>query len=312
MKNPLISVIVPVYGVEKYIEKCARSLFSQNYGNVEFIFVNDGTKDRSIEILNALIDKEFAALRSKILIVDKENGGLPSARKTGLEHATGDYILHVDSDDCLAAGALAKIAGAAEATDADLIHFDFLKEYPEKIKHKRERSYRSGKGAKFALDLVNGRAFGYVWNKCFKRSIYTSHELYFAPHAMNEDTYMCLQLLPRAASIYHIKEPLYHYNRSNVVSYTATCDKGGRRQFCMNMLDLYRRYSADIESSPLKTTLNAIMMRVAYYCWKNKWEFLADNKEIAAIVAKAPVGFDYYIPILLQLHIRFIAERLCR
>ena len=80
-----ISIIAPIYGVEKYICEFARSLFVQDYPYIEFIFVNDGTKDRSIELLEMLIDAEFEHLKPQIKIVHKQNGGLPAARRTGLD-----------------------------------------------------------------------------------------------------------------------------------------------------------------------------------------------------------------------------------
>ena len=92
MKNPVISVVIPVYGVEKYIEEFADSLFSQGYPYVQYVFVNDGTKDNSIGILNRVIDSRYPDLREKILIVSKENDGLPAARKTGMDYVTGEYV----------------------------------------------------------------------------------------------------------------------------------------------------------------------------------------------------------------------------
>ncbi|MBQ5836463.1 MAG: glycosyltransferase family 2 protein, partial [Alistipes sp.] len=94
-----ISLIVPIYGVERYIAQCAKSVLGQTYEDIQFIFVNDGTKDRSMEILGELIEAEFSHLKERILIINKENGGLPSARKAGLEAAEGEYILFADSDD---------------------------------------------------------------------------------------------------------------------------------------------------------------------------------------------------------------------
>ena len=94
MKQPLISVIIPVYGVEKYIAQCLESVINQKYKNLEIIVVNDGTKDRSAEIA-----KEYAAKDSRIKVFDFENGGLSVARNRGLEIATGDYISYIDSDD---------------------------------------------------------------------------------------------------------------------------------------------------------------------------------------------------------------------
>ena len=100
MSKYRVSLIVPVYGVEKYIAQFAESVLEQTYQNIQFIFVNDGTKDRSIEILNELIEVKYSNLKSRILILNKENGGLPSARKAGLEVAEGDYILFTNNKIC--------------------------------------------------------------------------------------------------------------------------------------------------------------------------------------------------------------------
>ena len=90
MITPRISVIAPIYGVERYIAKFADSLLGQTYKNIEFIFVNDGTRDSSIEILKGVIEAKYGDLVGNIKIIHKVNGGLPAARKTGLESATGD------------------------------------------------------------------------------------------------------------------------------------------------------------------------------------------------------------------------------
>ena len=134
-----ISLIVPIYGVEKYIGKFAESALEQTYQDIQFIFVNDGTKDRSMEILNGLIDGKYSHLRERILIIDKENGGLPSARKAGLEAAEGEYILFADSDDWLEREAVEKVMSKAQETDADIVYFDIVKEYGHKKSIKRER-----------------------------------------------------------------------------------------------------------------------------------------------------------------------------
>ena len=90
-KGPLISVIVPVYNVERYLRKCLDSIINQTFSNIEIICVNDGSKDSSLSII-----KEYAARDKRIVVVDKENGGLSSARNAGLDIARGDYISFVD------------------------------------------------------------------------------------------------------------------------------------------------------------------------------------------------------------------------
>ena len=91
MKTPLtISLIAPVYGVEKYIARFAESVFCQSYPYIQFVFVNDGTKDASMDVLNAIIKDRFSHLKEQIVIVNQDNAGLPAARRKGNEYATGD------------------------------------------------------------------------------------------------------------------------------------------------------------------------------------------------------------------------------
>jgi glycosyltransferase involved in cell wall biosynthesis len=153
-----ISLIVPIYGVEKYIAKFAESALDQTYQDLQFIFVNDGTKDRSMEILRDLIANRYAHLQSRIVIVDKENGGLPSARKAGLDVAEGEYVLFADSDDWMETDAVEKVMAKADETDADIVYFDLIKEYGNKTSYKREREYTGATKDDFIvnMDLIAG------------------------------------------------------------------------------------------------------------------------------------------------------------
>lgn len=116
MKQPLISVIIPVYGVEKYISQCLESVINQTYKNLEIIVVNDGTKDRSADIA-----KEYAAKDSRIKVYDFQNGGLSVARNRGLEIATGEYISYLDSDDWLDTKMYETLLETAMKNEADMV-----------------------------------------------------------------------------------------------------------------------------------------------------------------------------------------------
>lgn len=116
MKQPLISVIIPVYGVEKYISQCLESVINQTYNNLEIIVINDGTKDRSAEIA-----KEYAAKDSRIKVYDFKNGGLSVARNRGLEIATGEYISYLDSDDWLDTKMYETLLETAMKNEADMV-----------------------------------------------------------------------------------------------------------------------------------------------------------------------------------------------
>ena len=121
MSSPKVSILIPVYGVEKYIARCARSLFAQTYANIEYIFVDDCSPDNSIGLLYSIIE-EFPMRREQMRVVRQDrNRGLGAARRRAMEECVGEYVMHVDSDDCVTENAVAKLVSAALATGADIV-----------------------------------------------------------------------------------------------------------------------------------------------------------------------------------------------
>ena len=230
--SPLVSLIVPVYGVEKYIEQCARSVLAQTYDNVEFIFVNDGTKDASREILSAVL-KDFPA--RNVRIVDKENAGLPMARKSGLDVATGDYVMHVDADDWIEPDAVEKLVDEALRTGADLVYCDFWKEYGKRSKLDHEKHYTEADKVRWMNRLYDNGAYGYVWCKFCKRSLY--EDIFVPTYNMHEDIVFSTQLIWRASSIAQLSLPLIHYRRTNGSSASHVARRRRRVQSARNILD---------------------------------------------------------------------------
>ena len=122
---PTVSILVPIYGVEKYIEQCAETLFQQSFADIEYVFVNDCTKDRSVEILQQTIDR-FSERKSQVILIQHEhNKGLGGARHTAFAASRGRYIMHVDSDDLLPLDAVEKLVKAAEKSGADIVDGGF-------------------------------------------------------------------------------------------------------------------------------------------------------------------------------------------
>ena len=111
----LISIIVPVYNVEKYVKKCILSLVRQTYKNIEILIIDDGTKDKSIDIIRNIKDK-------RIRIIHQKNGGVSSARNNGLEHAKGEYIVFVDSDDFVAKDYIEYLYSLITLKDSDFAY----------------------------------------------------------------------------------------------------------------------------------------------------------------------------------------------
>ena len=119
--NPKVSVIVPIYGVEVFIRRCVESLCSQDYDNYELVFVDDGSPDSSVDILAEVLDAH-PEVRAKSLIIRQKNAGLPKARMAGLGVATGDYVIHVDSDDWVEPDYLSQLVGKAVEEGADVVY----------------------------------------------------------------------------------------------------------------------------------------------------------------------------------------------
>lgn len=305
--HPSFTIIAPIYGVQNYIVKCAESLLGQTYDNIQFVFVNDGTKDSSIDLLEKLIDERYSSLKDRIVIVNKENQGLPAARKTGMEYATGDYILHVDSDDWMETDAISKLAAKAEETDADVIYFDFYKEYSKRSKLDKERDYDTQSKLRFIWGLFNYKAYGYVWNKCTKRSLYDEYDIRFPSYGMHEDIFLMSQLLYHAGSIVHLPAALYHYRRDNPGSISAAKRKNRRHDSALNMMDLYVRYMDDLQNSPICDSYGEILFRTGWLSIRYGFGFFEKFPFLAQKIRKQTLSFRNKTFILWQLITRIYA-----
>ena len=183
-----LSIIVPVYNVEPYIRSSIESLYKQGLDEQDFevILVNDGTQDHSFEKIEDIIREH-----SNILRVDQENQGLSGARNTGMKHATGQYILFVDSDDLLAEGCLAKLLPIALDTSADLVVADFLKLSDEEILNYQPdintpcRYVEKSGSALFMEDLDPSK--NYVWRTIYRKEFLDKNNLRFIHGICYED-----------------------------------------------------------------------------------------------------------------------------
>ena len=216
MNECKLSIIVPVYGVEKYIDKCLNSLVKQSLKEIEIIVVNDGTKDNSQKI----IDKYVKEYPDKIKSYIKENGGQGSARNYGLKKATGEYIGYVDSDDFVEKDMYKKLYNKAKKNNYDIVvcgNYNVSEDYQNKNIDTFINNYNT--------DLEN-IFFGKmaVWNKIYKRDILIKNKLEFKEKVWYEDLAFTLKAIMNSNTFAFIDEPLYDYliregstmNNSNV------------------------------------------------------------------------------------------------
>ncbi len=301
--TPKISIIAPIYGVEQYIVEFADTVLSQSYPHIEFIFVNDGTKDRSIELLEALIADKYEHLRPQIKIIHKLNGGLPAARRTGIDNATGDYIYHVDSDDWLSEGAIEKIAAKIVATDADIVYFNYVKEYPSRSSIKRDRSYANGTQREFVRNMYNHRSFGSLCNKCVRRSLYTENTIYVPKYGYAEDCYVSTQLVGYSKSVAYLDENVYHYRKGNPNALTGHHRRKRKREYALNFIDLYEKYrDVPADRNPVACIFDDILMQAGWYSIFYRLDLFKEYPWLAKAVRGAKIrGGGSDVPIIAQL-----------
>lgn len=228
MKNTVkVSVCVPIYGVEQYIEECVRSLMEQTMkDDIEFIFVNDCTKDKSIEILKKVIS-DYPERNNQVKIINHEvNKGLAAARNTAIDTASGDFIIHVDSDDYLELNAIEKLYDTANEYDVDLVipDFNIIYKNGHAIYHD---NYNNDKFYYLSQVLTRKRLVNII-GKLIKKEIITANNLREIEGVnQGEDYLMTPRIIYYANTIKKIDLPLYNYNRSNISSYTSTFNEKG-------------------------------------------------------------------------------------
>lgn len=208
--KPLVSLVLPVYGVENYIEQCAKSMFEQTYSNIEYIFVDDKTQDASIDKLERVM-KDYPERSKQVTIVRKpKNEGLPQARRTGMEFVHGQYIMHLDSDDWADKDMVSDMVQEAELHHADIVYTDY---YINKGANFQEQNLFSNITVKSGIELMKaifeGCANGCIWGKMYRNELFKGIE--YSEGFVFEDMVMNIQLIPFASKVVHISEPYYHY-----------------------------------------------------------------------------------------------------
>ena len=219
--TPLVSIIIPVYKVEKFIERCARSIFEQTYENLEIIFVNDSTPDNSIEILNYVLN-DYPHRKQQTHVINFEtNQGVASARNTGMKNSTGKYSIQFDSDDYVESTMIEEMVTIAEKESADITICDFMYIYPNQTKHLHVNP--SLNPHVLLQQVLTGEVHSSLCNKLIKRTLYLKHDITFIEGLnMREDLSVTFRLLYFTEKIAYIPKPFYNYILTKTTSYTAT------------------------------------------------------------------------------------------
>lgn len=312
-KNEIkVSVIIPVYNVEKYINRCLISIRNQTLKEIEVIIVNDGSQDRSVEIIQDFIQSS----KQKVLLLEKENGGLSDARNFGIPYATGEYITFLDSDDYIEKEMYSELYEEAKKLDLDYISCDFIWEYPDKQKTDRGRINNSIQDM-FIYERV------VAWNKLIRRKIIIEHNIRFSKGLYYEDIDFFYKLLPYLNSYSYYPVPFVHYiQRDSSISNVQTEKTADIFQILENVenyyieQNLYEKYFSLIEYSFARYLLcssffrmtkikdNALFLKLTnrnwqylhskYPNWRKNYH-LKENSDMKSIYMKTVNKFTYNI-----------------
>lgn len=246
---PKVSVIVPIYNVSAYIERCACSLLEQTLQDMEYIFINDCTPDNSMEILVKVIDK-YPNRKSQIHIIHMStNSGLPNVRAKGIEIASGDYIIHCDSDDWVDVTLYECMYNKAMRSNADIILCPIRDEYKEYgVTRPLEPLPDSGQ---VILENWYKKSIGmYAWNKLVRRSLYIDYQIFpYKGINMWEDNGLFLRIFYYARGVSTIDDAVYHYNRMNMGAMTHGYGRKAINQMiqCASLIDRFFQTKPDFK-----------------------------------------------------------------
>lgn len=273
---PLISFIVPIYNVERYLQKCVDSILAQSYSNIEVVLVDDGSTDESVAICDSYANRD-----KRVQVIHKENGGASSARNEGLSFAHGSYIAFIDSDDYVSPSMAEKLLDAISKTDSDLAMCNFA--YTDELGNITEAFSDDTKAGEYITEellrkVAAGWTFGIlVWNKLFKKELFDGG-LLFLEGRIAEDEMIAHRLLARVRKAVIIPDVLCFYrqrtgsvtnssfNEKNLDSLEALID---RVEFFISINEEELAYIASVTA----------MKNLA-----DLWSFRNKSKEIKAVL----------------------------
>ncbi|MBQ9025051.1 MAG: glycosyltransferase [Methanobrevibacter sp.] len=298
-----VSVIIPVYNVEKYLKKCLDSVINQTLEDIEIICVDDGSTDNSLAILN-----EYKKSDGRIQLIRQENQGHSGATNTGLKYVTGDYIFFVDSDDWIELTALEKLYNNAIENDSDLVLYDAIEHFPS---NDRIRNY-------YLLNDLRNEVFDYKsekklvinsyyvqWSKLYKTSFFKKHNLKLPNFLLFEDIGLNVAAISLAERITYLPEILYHYNRLNESSMQNTKIEDKRSNIIFDVINYVEKFLKennlfnDLELNFLEFRIKQPKMLFDNLDEESKGEFYQELRESFLSIKSNPklisqLPFEFY------------------
>lgn len=262
---PKVSIIVPVYNVEKYLDRCLDSLVNQTLQEIEIIVINDSTPDQS----QIIIDKYMNLYPNKVFSYIKPNGGLSDARNYGMSKMKGDYFGFVDGDDYVEYSMFEKLYERATQEEADVTTCDFYWTYPNRLQRATDGPYTNER------ELLT-KMMPTVWNKLYKKSWFDSLDIKFPVGLRYEDSSFSIRLAPFIRKLAYVNEPLVYYvQRQDSITYTQNSKVGDMLTVFNDIFEFYQKhnlydqYQSELEYLTLKYFLGSSFLRAAQIQDKN-------------------------------------------
>mgnify|MGYP002514814989 FL=1 len=327
----LISVVIPVYNVEKYIRKALDSVIGQTYANLEIITVDDGSPDNSGKICD-----EYAAKDSRIKVIHKENGGVSSARNAGISLASGKWLYFMDPDDWIEPNALELALKKAKETDADAVFFDYEKVYPNhSVKYSSLNAAQTDKT--FFDDLTNLNtlivyAGGSVCCLFIKSACVKNKVAFNQSVKIGEDLIFRMACYAHISSFAHLAQTLYHYRdlpdsamKTCISDFKASADKMYAELTLLNKKYTYPKNAQIVADSNCIFNLNRVILGafqsksargksareiIFDYINSDNYQAAVKNYDTRLISGMAKIIVRFKKPTMFKIRLVFMAKRL--
>jgi glycosyltransferase involved in cell wall biosynthesis len=302
--DPLISVIVPVYNVEKYVGRCLTSIINQSYTNLEIIVVNDGSTDNSLSVC-----EEFAAQDSRINLITQDNKGLSGARNTGLRHYTGEYVTFVDSDDWIHRNMIEYLYHVLIRNDSEMSLCGSLRVSDGIIQDKQYKELEETiYSPETFMSLFLSERFTACWSRLFRRDVISGFEF---PEGLNCEDYIYMYEAIRRIQkrVTFVDIPLYYYycNRpDSIVNDSFGIKKFDQYYSAKRLFDLVCEYTPQYKKQSLTRLAGAIVSLVNSARQHKRFED-QEREMISALRSNAPIFlFNKYIKWKLRVLLFFL------
>lgn len=229
MEKPKVSIIVPVYNVEQYIERCAVSLFEQTYSDIEYVFVNDCTPDHSVDVLKRVLSR-YPQRSDQVKIINHDhNRGIAATRNTALDNCTGDFVCYADSDDLVELNAVELLVNRQMASNADIVTGMALMQTPNDQILLPHPHYNTKE--EMVLDMMQLTINHALWRRLIRKSLYDEFQIK-AKEGVNcgEDCLQMTQLAYYASSFSFVDEVVYHYDCTRDDSYMTSVNREAKKK----------------------------------------------------------------------------------